>query len=156
LSDRFCGVALILGLVFLFLRQRRRKPPAPEVSPAPQAPPSGPIAPFRDYQRLKPKLNAVNAPNSHHPVSFPPAYPAAGNVETVVALNDMPLPTMSRGTEVAAHSPVHIGLQSEAQVQQQIQRQQVPARRPVLTGLGMNPPVRGMPPEITGYFGNNV
>ena len=143
-----CGVALLLGLVFLFLRQRRSKPPAAEASPASWPPPSDPIAPFGDYTAGKSMLDAVNAPNSHRPVSIPPAYPGTGNVETVVATNDMPLPTMSHGTEVAAHLPVPIGPQSEAQVQQQTQSQQVPARRPVVAELGTNPRVRGMPPEL--------
>jgi hypothetical protein len=92
-------------------------------------------------------------------MSIPPAYPGAGNVETVVAMKDMPLPTMSHGAEVAAHSPIPTELQSQSLVQQQIQSQQVPARRPVTAELGTNPPVRGMPPELPesrGNFVNNV
>jgi len=119
-----CGVALLLGLVFLCLRHRRSKPPA-----------------------------------AHRPVSILPTYPGTENVETTVAMKDMPSPTMWYSTNVAAHSPITIGQQSEAQVQPQIQSQQVPARRPVMAELRANPPVRGMLPEMpvsTGYFVNTV
>lgn len=75
-----CGVALLLGLVFLFLRQRRSKPPAAEASPNHQPPPPGPTAPFRDYVTGKPELDAVKAPNSYHPVSIPPVFPSTRNV----------------------------------------------------------------------------
>jgi hypothetical protein len=143
-----CGVALLLGLVFLFLRQRRSKPPAAEGFSNTQPPPLGPIAPFGYYIAAKPELDAVNTPNSHRPVNIPPAYPRTGNVETTVAMKDMPSPTMSHGTEVGAHSPIPIRQQSGAQVQQQIQSRQVPARRPVIAELGTNPLVTGMPPEL--------
>jgi hypothetical protein len=147
-----CGVALLLGLVFLFLRQRQSKPPAAEVSSNPQPSPPGPIAPFGYYIVGKPELDAVNTPNSHRPVSIPPAYPS-------IAMKDMPSPTMSHGTEVGAHSPIPIGQQSGAHVQPQIQSQQVPARRPVMAELRANPPARGMRPELpenTRYFVNTV
>jgi len=154
-----CGVALLLGLVFLFLRQRRSKPPAAEVSSNLQPPPPGPIAPFGDYIAGKPELDVVNAPNSHRPVSIPPAYPGTKNVETIVAMKDMPSPTMPHGNEVGAHSPIPIGQQWGAQVQPQMQSQQVPARKPVMAELRANPPVRGIPPELpesTGHFVNTV
>jgi hypothetical protein len=143
-----CSVALLLGLVFLFLRQRRSKPPAAEVSSNTQPPPPGPIAPFGDYMAAKPELDAVNTPNSRRPVSIPPAYPRTENVETTVATKDMPSPTTSYGTEVGAHSPIPTRQQSGTQVQQQIHSRQVPARKPVMAELGTNPPVTGMPPEL--------
>jgi len=156
-----CGVALLLGLVFLFLRERRRKPPAANVSldPQPQPPPPGPVTSFKYYTADKPELDAVNAPHSPHPVSIPPAYPGTEQVETTAAMNYMPSPTMPHGAELDTHSPMPIGQQSGPQVQQQIQSQQVPARRPVMAELGTNPQVTGMPPELptsTGYFVNTV
>ena len=104
----------------------------------------------------KPELDAVNTLNPHRQVSIPPAYPGAENIETTVAMMNMPSSTMTHGTEVGAHSPIPIRQQSGAQVHQQIQSWQVPARRPVMTELGADPPVTGMPPELpesTGYQG---
>lgn len=155
-----CGVALLLGLVFLFLRERRRKPPAADVSSNPQPPPisPGPIVPFGDYTAGKLELDAVNAPHTSRPVCIPPAYPGAEQVETAVVMKDIPSPTM-HSAELGIQSPMPIGQQSGPQVQQQFQSQQVPARRPVMAELGTNPLVTGMPPELptsTGYFVNTV
>ena len=94
--------------------------------------------------------------NSYRPVSSAPAHPGTESAWTTVA---MPSPTMSHGTGVSTHSPIYIGHQLRAQVQPQIQSQQVPVTKPVMTEFGTNPPVRGMPPELPeciGYFENTV
>jgi hypothetical protein len=104
----------------------------------------------------KPELSAINRPNSYRPVSIAPAYPGTENAWTTVA---MPSPTMSHGTDVGAHSPIYIGQQLGAQVQPEIQSQQVPVRKPVMAEFGANPPVRGMPPELPEsmrHFENTV
>ena len=142
-----CGVALLLGLGFLIRRERRRKPPAADISSNPQPPSPGPTAPFGGYAAGRSDLGEVNAPNTLRPMSITPAYPGAENVGTTVAMKGMPSQTMWDGSEVGTHSQIRIGQQRGPQVYQQMQSQQVPARRPVMAQLGTNPRITGMPPE---------
>jgi hypothetical protein len=103
-----CGVALILGLVFLYLRRSRNKSATAEssnIQSPTQAYTPGP-APFGGYAGDKPELAATN-PLNPRPVSIPPVYLATEvAASTNIARKEVPPPTVSYDTGNSMRFPV--------------------------------------------------
>ncbi|PMD13429.1 hypothetical protein NA56DRAFT_755736 [Hyaloscypha hepaticicola] len=103
-----CGVALILGLAFLYFRRSRNKS-ATAGSSNVQSPPQGYTpgpAPFGGYTGDKPELAAIN-PLNPRPMSIPPVYLATEmGASTNIPRKEVPSPTVSYGTGHAMSLPV--------------------------------------------------
>ena len=142
-----CGVALLLGLAFLFLRRRRTSPTIAEASTEastyvkPLNPGLG-GATFGGYSESKPGPD-LNTTHTIRPMSIPPAYPGPGEVGPNIAMNTMPTHTNEAG----------IPPQPVVGAQQQAGSYEMPTRRPVTAELGTNPRVTGMPPELPASTG---
>ena|SRR6266480_5431610 len=149
-----CGVALLLGLAFLFLRRRRTSPTIAEASTEastyvkPLNPDLG-GATFGGYSESKPGPD-LNTTHTIRPI--PPAYPGPN-----IAMNTMPTHTNETGIppqpvigaqqQAASYEmPTHtndsgIPPQPVVGAQQQTGSYEMPTRRPVTAELGTNPRV---------------
>jgi hypothetical protein len=125
-----CGVALILGLAFLFFRRGRNKPAQFESSSHVQSPPPPGLAHFEGYPGDKPELAATN-PLNPRPVSVSPTY--RGTVmaaSTSIPRKEVPSPTASYDTQhpMSLSGPGQQGVAPYGQQHSQID--EMPATEP--------------------------